>query len=323
MAATVLVTAIGSMSAECVLRSLSSCQGIRVLGSDLHPASWLTTASLVQGFYQLPSARQEQEYIESMLRICRQESVSHLMPLTDLEVDVISGCRERFLELGVTVCLPTADCVEVCRDKLKLHDHFSDVAGVRVIPSCPLPQWHGLGVGFPLLAKPRKGRSSEGVVKLEGEQDVVHLLRRDHNHDYIVQPYYPGSVHVVDVVRCALSASCSLVCRKELIRTSNGAGLSVALHHDAALRGQAELVAQRLDVQGGICMEFLEYAGEYFLMDVNPRFSAGVVFSNMAGYDMVLNALRCFAGGGIDSAVAYPEMVIARGYYQRITSGGE
>lgn len=317
---TVLVTAIGSMSAECVLRSLSSCVGVRLLGSDLHPADWLVTSTLVQGFHQLPSARYEQEYLDTILEVCRQESVTHLIPLTDPEVDVISSVRERFFDLGVTVCLPPSSCVETCRDKLLLHDRFVDDHIVQPIPSRALAQWEELRSGFPLLAKPRNGRSSEGLVKLENEQDVEHLLRGDHDRRYIVQPFYPGAVHVVDVLRNAGTGTVSVVCRKELIRTSNGAGLSVAIHGCTVLRRQAEWLADQLDVHGCICMEFLEYSGTYFLMDINPRFSAGVAFSSIAGYDMVFNTLRCFLGTEIDQPVAYPDLIVARGHYEQIMS---
>jgi len=322
MVATVLVTAIGSMSAECVLRSLSSCKGVRLLGCDLHPADWLVTSILVQGFHQLPSARYEQEYLDAILEICRQESVTHVIPLTDPEVDVISSSRKRFFDLGVTVCLPPSSCVEVCRDKLVLHDRFVDDHMVRPIPSRALAQWKELSSGFPLLAKPRNGRSSEGVMKLENEEDVAHLLRRDQDRRYVVQPFYLGAVHVVDVLRNASTGTASVVCRKELIRTSNGAGLSVAIHACPVLREQAEWLADQLDLHGCICMEFLEYSGTYFLMDINPRFSAGVTFSRMAGYDMVFNTLRCFLGEEIDQPVEYPDLIVARGHYERIISCG-
>lgn len=320
MAVTVLVTAIGSMSAECVLRSLTSYKGIRLLGSDLHPADWLVTSSLVQGVYQLPSARHAQEYLDAILKVCRQELVTHLIPLTDLEVDVVSSSRKRFLDLGVVVCLPPSSCVEICRDKLALHDRFVNDDIIQPIPSRVLAQWKELRSDFPLLAKPRNGRSSEGLVKLDSEHAVEYLLWRDQDQRYVVQPFYTGAVHVVDVLRNTSTGVVSTVCRKELIRTSNGAGLSVAIHSCPVLSKQAEWLADQLDVQGCICMEFLECSGTYFLMDINPRFSAGVKFSNMAGYDIVLNTLRCFLGEKVDQPVAYPNMIVARGHYEQIMS---
>ncbi|WP_161865561.1 ATP-grasp domain-containing protein [Pseudomonas yangonensis] len=320
MAVTVLVTAIGSMSAECVLRSLSSYKGIRLLGSDLHPADWLVTSPLVQKVYQLPSARDAQEYLDAILTVCRQELVTHLIPLTDPEVDVISSSRKRFLDLGVVVCLPPSSCVEICRDKLALHNRFVNDDIIQPIPSRALVQWQELRCDFPFLAKPRDGRSSEGLMRLDNKQDLEYLLWRDRDQRYIVQPFYAGIVHVVDVLRNTSTGTVSIICRKELIRTSNGAGLSVAIHSCPVLSAHAEWLADQLDVHGCICMEFLECSGSYLLMDINPRFSAGVKFSNMTGYDMVLNTLRCFLGEEVDQPVFYPDMVVARGHYEQIMS---
>jgi len=38
-------------------------------------------------------------------------------------------------------------------------------------------------------------------------------------------------------------------------------------------------------------MEFIELNNEFYLIDVNPRFSARVAFSVIDGYDMVNNHL--------------------------------
>lgn len=52
-------------------------------------------------------------------------------------------------------------------------------------------------------------------------------------------------------------------------------------------------------------MEFIVNNGEYYLIDINPRFSAGVGFSKLAGYDFVKNHLLCFMNEDIDASVEY------------------
>ncbi|MFQ9705363.1 MAG: ATP-grasp domain-containing protein [Enterocloster clostridioformis] len=53
--------------------------------------------------------------------------------------------------------------------------------------------------------------------------------------------------------------------------------------------------------RGCVNMEFIEDRdGVYHMLECNPRFSGGVEFSCLAGYDCVTNHLRCFEGKEIE-----------------------
>lgn len=81
----------------------------------------------------------------------------------------------------------------------------------------------------------------------------------------------------------------------------NGAGTSVQVFRDPVLEKICEAIAGALDVKGCVNFEFIEHHTEqgevlWYFLECNPRFAGGVAFSCMAGYDMVKNHLRCFAG---------------------------
>ena len=59
---TVLVTAIGSFSADCVITTLKS-KGHKVVGCDIYPAIWHAVSKDCDNVYQAPFATKEQEYI--------------------------------------------------------------------------------------------------------------------------------------------------------------------------------------------------------------------------------------------------------------------
>lgn len=319
----VLVTAIGSMSASSVIGSLNSLPVTTVVGCDIHPGSWLPCANQVDICYQVPRAHDVERYIQALADICVRHGVTHLLALTDPEVDVICAHRSLFDDLSVLVCLPDNACIELCRDKLALFQHFEHDPLITGIESHAITQWPSLRSPFPWLAKPRRGRSSEGVMRIEDRVDLEYALKKDSFRDHILQPFHRGSIHVVDVVRDALSGKSSVICRKELLRTSNGAGLSVALHADPRLMTIASHIAQSISLHGCLNMEFIEQMDGYLLMDINPRFSAGVEFSRLAGYDMAINHLRCFNGQCIDGPVSYTEAIISRSYNETVLVLGE
>jgi hypothetical protein len=54
--------------------------------------------------------------------------------------------------------------------------------------------------------------------------------------------------------------------------------------------------------------------GKYYLIDVNPRFSAGVAFSVISGYDMIINHIRCFVNEEIDKQIPVKQQIIIKKY---------
>lgn len=296
-----LVTAIGSMSCDAVATALRGL-GWRCVGSSMHPADWSASARLFESVHTVPPGTHPRAFVESVLAIAAAHDLVAILPLTDPEVDAIVAHADLFSGTGVTPMLPPSEVARLCRDKLGWSEVLS-AAGIGTIPTRrledPLPgQWR-----FPLLVKPRSGRSSEGLLGVE-DPALLAVLRETHQgQDLIVQPRLDGDVLTVDVVRQARGGRCVAVARRELLRTANGAGLAVRVEPDSPAVALAVRIAEQLGINGCINMEFIDSAGGPVLMDINPRFSAGVAFSRLAGYDMVGNHLRChFGSEAIDDA---------------------
>ena len=169
---------------------------------------------------------------------------------------------------------------------------------------------------WPLIAKPRWGRSSEGQVNIPDAGALRFWGERLAEQDYVVQPFHAGDVLVVDVVRQYDSGVSVAMTRQELLRTTNGAGMAVRMLPGHVCGVQAAEAAEILDLQGCINLEFLLVDGTPLLMDVNPRFSAGVAFSIRAGYDMVINHLHCFDGGFLEPYFPPANIVYTRGFVE-------
>lgn len=311
-----LVTAIGSMSAEAVIRAIARQPGSAVVGCDLYPKEWTAASRLVECFHQVPSARDATVYLSHLLEICKNERITHVVPLTDPEVDALSADRNRFDEMGVTLCISSQPAIQLARDKLAVHQCFTDHHRIRPIPTANLQNAGNHGFAYPLLAKPRHGRSSEGQVSIPDAAALQFWRNRLAGLDYIVQPHSVGNVLVVDVVRQPDGRRSVAMTRRELLRTPNGAGMAVRMQPRHACDALALEAAGILGLCGCVNLEFLVVEDVPLLMDVNPRFSAGVTFSMMAGYDMVSNHLRCFDGRQIEPCPPPPDEVYARGFVE-------
>lgn len=305
----ILVTAIGSMSAECVIMKLRE-SGNYVVGCDIYPKEWHYETMLCDKFYQAPFATENEKYIQFLLDVCRENDLSHIIPLTDLEIDVINRNRLLFDENGITLCMQTDKVLGIVRNKYRLHKFFETDGNVPSVKTCLLTDLDE-SMSFPCIAKPYNGRSSEGLIRNASREQILAIADKE---NYIIQEQIEGNVFTVDYCRSAKSGTACSVPRQELIRTKNGAGLTVKTSCDKDLLRLVSYIGNKLDVNGCVNMEFICNGGKYYLIDINPRFSAGVAFSVMQGYDMVNNHVRCFNCEKIDCQIEIIEQIMIKKY---------
>ena len=297
----ILLTAIGSMSALCAINNLHKA-GHKVIGCDIYPKEWHYEASLCDVFEQAPYANTA-DYIPFLLRLAKENEVKYLFPLTDLEIDVINAKRELFEQEGIVVCISSKETLKVARNKYSLYKAFKDDANVPSVPTYTLEDDLSR-LNYPCVAKPRDGRSSEGLCYLKNENQLNEIKRIS---SYIFQEKIAGSVCTVDYVREPLSGASFCVPREELLRTKNGAGTTVRIFRDETLENLVKYIGQKLNISGVVNMEFIKNSTGYYLIDINPRFSAGIAFSCQTGYDFVNAHLACFMNNALPKPISYSE----------------
>lgn len=309
---TVLVTAIGSFSADCVINTLKS-KGHKVVGCDIYPSTWHAVSKDCDNVYQAPFATKEQEYIPFLLEVCKKEQVDCILPLTDLEIDVLNRYRNEFTDAKISVFIQSEACLNIARDKFSMFRLFKDDEYVNV-PHSVCSEDLDLNFPIPAIAKPINGRSSEGLKRVTKSEELKEFIGTT---NYIIQQNIPGSVFTVDYVRDSFGNDFAIP-REELLRTKNGAGTTVRVFSDELLRDTVSYIGDKLGIIGCVNMEFIFNEGKYYLIDINPRFSAGVAFSNFVGYDMITSHLESFAGGCICTSVEYQEQIICKRYKEEV-----
>lgn len=319
---TILVTAVGSFSAGVVIETYKR-EGYRVLGCDIYPAEWVVNSQDVELFFKAPYATCKDEYVAFIRRICEEQKVDYVVPLTDVEVDVFTELEDE--ELGARVCISGRTAIGFCRDKYRMEQYLKPLGICETIPGKLLSEIEMDELdetGYPVIVKPCNGRSSQGLRMAENRERMMQVMTecgQDLEH-YLVQPKRNGAVVTVDVVREPESGQIVCLPRRELLRTPNGAGTSVYVFRDERLEAQCRKIAEAIGVRGCVNMEFIENEadGSWYFLECNPRFSGGVAFSCMAGYDMVGNHLRCFEGTPIEDMGEIAPQYIARRYQEYV-----
>jgi len=305
---TTLLTAVGSASASSVIAQLKA-QGHRVIGCDIYPQAWNIASTEVDSFFQAVLATDRDAYIRQMEEKVQREQVNYLIPLTDVEVDVLCSEKPRFAALGCTVCTPDEPAVRLCRNKLDMAAALETSGVCKTIPTASPYGREPLDSEFPIMLKPVNGRSSQAqVIARNIEQYRAALQNRD---DYIAQPFIEGDVFTVDVAR-DLYGNVQCLCRQELLRTVNGLGTTVRNLPGHPLETTCAAIAAQAGIVGVVNMEFIGRGDDFYFLEVNPRFSGGVGFSIAAGVDFAALEILCHEGESIGKRADVRPMTITR-----------
>ena len=317
---TALVTAIGSFSADIVIKNLKK-NAFRVIGCDIYSRELIADSYNVSTFYQVPKVIDEERYLKAIEFICNNEKITHILPLTDFEVDFYNKNRSFFEKKNIILCISPARTIEICRNK-KIQQEFIDmgVLSINSIPTKYVSECTENPFPLPMICKPYDGRSSQGLKYINTIEDWEAVKASDKEGKYIVQPLILGNIVTVDVVREQNGAIVVVIPRLELLRTPNGAGTSVKVFPDSKLEQCCIELANKLGVIGCVNFEFIrDDEGIYHYIECNPRFSGGVEFSCLVGYDCVSNHIRAFENQPIDEYKMLHETFIARKYEEYVT----
>lgn len=315
----VLVTAIGSFSADIVIKTLKK-SGWKVFGCDIYPKEWIVDAQNVDLFYQSPYASDEEKYITFILHITKKHNITYLLPSTDIEIDVLNKYRKKLEANNVRLCISKEETIRLCRNKLALQKYLTQNGIENTILTKKLEEVDIDSLQYPIVCKPVDGRSSQGLTYIYNENEMIYFKEKVRNKHFIIQPLIEGNIITADVIRHAESKQVVVLLRKELLRTINGAGTSVYTFWDDILEKECKKIAEILEINGCVNFEFiLDQNGKYHFLECNPRFSGGIEFSCMSGYNCIKNHFNCFTNNKIDNKDIFISQYIARKYEEYIT----
>ena len=291
----VLVTAIGTVTATAVVRELKKHGGFRIIGADINNRSEIATSLDVDEYYKFPFSTTE-DYIPFALDFCREHKIDYYYAVIDKEVVGISKNRERFSQIGTKLCVPEYDFVKTC--------HFKNVFADWVfenIPEIAVKEYKSLAeaekADYPVFIKPSEGVASSGCRRIDSFEQLSAYVNEDGiGKTILVQEYISGINITADCVRNRKTGQCCVIPRRELLRNSNGCGIAVEIFYDEKLEKICRDIIEGLDLNGAANIEFFDTGNGYRIIEVNPRFSAGTLYSCMAGINTVMNAMRIADG---------------------------
>jgi carbamoyl-phosphate synthase large subunit len=148
-------------------------------------------------------------------------------------------------------------------------------------------------VNYPVFIKPIKGSASINVRKVASQEEANLLFR--HYDDLITQECMEGIEYGADVYIDMISGEPVAIFTKEKIRMRDGETDKSKSIKDKQLFELIKRFVKSANLKGIIDIDIFKVNGEYYILEVNPRFGGGYLHAYECGvnvFKMMLNNIN-------------------------------
>ena len=285
---------------------------VKIISSDTNPIS--------AGFY-LSDAHEvlpevdNQSYTTRLFEIISKHNIGILMPSSGHDIYNFSRNKGNLLDRGAVAVVSDEDTMEKCRDKMETFTFLSQKFASPYTTVDP-----NKIIEFPLIAKPRFGKGSKGVVKIDNDDDLKYVQSK--NDNLIFQEYLPGTEYTIDVLSDLEGEPIIAVPR---IRIQTKAGISTIGKNvkDDSISETCKSIAKYLKIIGPCCIQMKETKdGILKVVEVNPRLGGGTIFTALAGANFPSMILDMVKGKKVEPPVI-SEITVVRYFEEIVVENGK
>jgi len=224
---------------------------------------------------------------DDLLKAITDHDIHILIPIVDPSVLIAAKLKK----MNKNIFIPVSS-YEVCKiffDKVRAHNTLLNKR--YNIPSNQTDN-------FPLIAKPRNGSASKGLIKLNNSKDWEWFVGNYEPDNYLIQKYINAIEYTVD---CFVDSkfSGSIAIPRQRLEIVGGDVIKTRIDLDKEIISTSKKILYDFNLLGPVTIQFLKEkeTSKCFIMEINPRFGGGVIASIEAGADICKMVLEDYYSG--------------------------
>ena len=234
--------------------------------------------------YVVPSIKDELDYIDKLLDICRKESITMLLSFYDYDAYILSKHLQEFAALGVKPVISSYKVNTICFDKLETFK-FLKSAGLKTPWTMTADDVSEKDIpSYPVIVKPRFGFGSNAISFAHNRSEVDFFLKYYANEEMIIQEFLEGGEYSFDILNDFQGAFVTAVVKRKMKMRSGETDQGYAIK-DEHLFDCAVKLGSKLQHTGPLDVDFFLKDGEPYILELNPRFGGGYPITYLAGMD--------------------------------------
>jgi carbamoyl-phosphate synthase large subunit len=205
-------------------------------------------------------------YVPALAALCARHGVGAVLPLTDLDIEILARAREA---ATLPALVPSAEVAAATYDKFETHR----LLGALGLPSPPtvLPDDDLSAIEYPVMVKPRRGSGARSIHLARDEREARFFI------DYVEEPVMvqramAGPEISIDCLG-DMDGRCLNAIPRTMLESRGGESIKGAVIHDQEMIALGRLVVEALGVRGPATIQvFRDPDAGLGITDVNTRF---------------------------------------------------
>ena len=277
----ILITAIGGDVSCAIIRCLlEDCKQDELYGYDIQrytPYMDYFTVTKVAPRYT------DETYGAFMKEFVLKYKITHFIPATEAEILIADANMDFFKKYGVKVLINNSETIHICTSKYLTAESLKNY-GIKTPRTMEASKYRG-GLSFPFILKADYGNGGESVRIIHNQTEWDTADKRG-----MVCQQKVGTnekEYTVGVFSDGKKVNSIILKRKLGLGYGNGSsGLSVEVCccDIPEIRNIAEKAAKALNIVGSINIQIREEYGQFYVFEINARFSSTVGFRHKMGF---------------------------------------
>lgn len=246
---------------------------------------------------------------DSLRKAVKDHRIDIILPFVDGAIEIAS----RFVMESDGVFCPVSvpEVAKVFFDKCLSAEAFEN-AGLPIPETMSFPP-----AAFPVIAKPRFGSASKGIIVINDEADLRSASINP--ADYLLQRYIRNRTEITADGYVGADGTILAISPRIRLETAGGEAVRTVTIDDPEAVELATAAINRLNLRGAVTIQFIRDndSGRLLVMEINPRLGGGVVASVHAGADILSLIIDEALGNQLKRLYATPGVLVAR-YLQEV-----
>ena len=292
----VLVTGVGAVIGYGIVRSLRAMdRPIRIIGMDIYPDA---AGQRWCDHFEKAALAATPEYPDFIRSLIHKHSIDLVIPGIEQDVSRMVNERPGWDDLDAKFVLNNPSLVTVCADKW-LTAQSLVAAGFPAIKTRVEGHFAELAreFGIPFLLKPRRSYASKGIQKIHTERDLDYW-RIKLGDNFMVQEIVGDDESEYTVAAFGFGdGACGqkLILQRKL--SGEGATAKARVVSIPQLGAIVDDLAKHFKPVGPTNFQFRCHAGQFLLLEINPRLSSSTSLRTAFGYNEAEMCVEYYLAG--------------------------
>ena len=245
----------------------------KILSTD---SNELSAGFCLSDYQEVIPEVEDESYGNVLFNIIEKYKIDILMPSSGYDIFPFSENKEKLKKMGANPVISDRDVLEVCRDKILTYNHLNKIFDL------PFTTEEKDKINeFPIIAKPRCGKGSRNVIKINDRKELDYVSYK--YSDMIYQDYLPGVEYTIDVLS-DMDYNPLLAVPRIRLDTKGGISTKGRIVLDKQLIEESFKIVKFLKIVGPCCIQVKKDKENMFkLVEINPRLGGGTIFTTLAG----------------------------------------